>query len=108
MAEWLKRAVAMREVSDSSPGRGGYKKLCGRREPSDYVSFRRVVKRQRFRPLNTHDTKPRTTQQHSLQTPYTLERNLVDGASFPPEGSMGFLLHDSHSPLYMIKISHWV
>ena len=28
VAEWLERAVAMREVSGSSPGRGGHKNLC--------------------------------------------------------------------------------
>ena len=38
---------------------------CGGKEPN-YVSFRGAVKRQRFRKLNTHDAKPRTTQQHLL------------------------------------------
>ena len=33
MAEWLERAVAVREVSGFSPGRGRHKILCGRREP---------------------------------------------------------------------------
>ena len=65
MAEWLERAVAVREVSGSNPGRGGHKNLCWRREPSGYVSFRRAVKWQRFHALNTLNTKPRTTQ-HSL------------------------------------------
>ena len=36
-------------------------KNCGRRKPSDYVSFRRAVEWQRFHTLNKHDTKPRTT-----------------------------------------------
>ena len=77
MAEWLECAVALREVSGASPGQGGHKNLCGCKEPSDYVSFRRTVERQRFHTLNTHDTKPRTTQQHSLQTLYTLELDLT-------------------------------
>ena len=34
------------------------------------------VKRHRFHTLSTHDTKPRTTEQYSLQTPYTLELDL--------------------------------
>ena len=90
MAEWLERAVAMLEVSGQSPGRGRHKNLCERREPSDHVSFRRDVKRQRFHTLNTHDKDPRTTQQHSLQTPYTLELDLGPFPSdvariFPPE-----------------------
>ena len=42
VAQWLEHAG----VSGSSPVRGGNKTLCGRREPSDYVSFRRAVKRQ--------------------------------------------------------------
>ena len=61
MAELLEPAGAMREVSGSSPSLGGHKNLCGRREPPDYVSFRRVVKRMPLHTLNTHDTKPRTT-----------------------------------------------
>ena len=87
VAEWLERAVTVREVLGSSPGRSGHKNLFGRREASDYVSFRRAVKRQRFRTLNTHDTKPRTTQQHSLQTPYTLE---LDLGPFPPDVTLLF------------------
>ena len=61
---WVERVVAVREVSRSSPGRGGHG------EPSDYVSFRRAVERQRFHTINTHDTNPRTTQQYSLQITY--------------------------------------
>ena len=79
MAEWLQRA-------GSSPDRGGHKNFCGLREPSDYVSFRKAVERQRFHTLNAHDT----TQQHSLQTHYTLELHLSPflpgvASSFPPE-----------------------
>ena len=48
MTEWLERAVAVREVSGSIPGRCGHKNLSERREPPDDVSFRMVVKRQRF------------------------------------------------------------
>ena len=84
MTKWLKRAVAMREVSGSSPGRGRHTYLYERREPSDYIRFRRAVKRQRF---HTHDTKPRTTQQHSLQMPYTLE---LDLGPFPPDVACSF------------------
>ena len=65
----------VRESSGSSPGRGGHENLCERREPSDFVSFRRAVERQRFHTLNTHRTKPR---QHN-NTPYkclTLELGL--------------------------------
>ena len=40
------------------------------------------VKRQRFHTLNTRDTNPRTIQQHSLQTSYTLE---LDLGLFPPD-----------------------
>ena len=76
VAERLEHAVAVREVSGSSPGQAGHKNLCGRMEPSYYVSFSRAVERQQFHKLNTHDTKPRTTQQNSLQTPYTLELDL--------------------------------
>ena len=61
-AEFLERAVAVREVSGLSPGQGGHKNFCGRWEPSDYVSFHWAVKRQRFHTLNTHDKKPKTTQ----------------------------------------------
>ena len=45
VAEWLERTVAMRQVLDSIPGRGGHKNLCGSREPSDYFSFRMAIKR---------------------------------------------------------------
>ena len=62
--------------------------LCGRRKPSDYVNFLRAVKRQRFHTLNTHDTKARTTQQHSLQTPYTME---LDLGPFPLDIVRSFL-----------------
>ena len=90
MAEWLESAVAVREVLGSSPGRGEHKNLYGRRKPSEYVSFRSVVKRQRFHTLNSDDTKSTTTQQHSLQAPYTLELDLGKSPpdfvpSFPPE-----------------------
>ena len=63
MAEFLERTVTMQKVMGSSPGGGGHKNYCGRRKPSDYVSFRRAVERQQFHTLNTHDTEPRTTQQ---------------------------------------------
>ena len=56
--------------------------LCGCKEPSDNVSFYRAVKMHWFCTLNTHDTKPRTPQQHSLQTPYTLE---LDHGPFPTD-----------------------
>ena len=82
VAELLEHAVAAREVSGSNPGRSEQKKLFGRREPSNYVSFHRAVKRQRFHTLNTQDTKPRTTQQQSLQAPYMLE---LDLSPFPPD-----------------------
>ena len=65
-AELLERAVAMREVLGLGPGRGGHKKLCGRRAHSDYLSFRIAVKIQRFYTLYTHDTKPRPQK----NTPY--------------------------------------
>ena len=87
MTEWLESAVAVREVSGSIPGWGGHKNLCGRRETSDYVSSRRAVERQRFHTFNTHVTKPRTKQQHSLQTPYTLE---LDLGPFPPDVARSF------------------
>ena len=48
MVELLDRAVAVWEVSGSSPGRGGHTNVCGRRELSDYVSFRRAVEIQRL------------------------------------------------------------
>ena len=86
VAEWVERAIAVRD-SGSSPGRGGHKTLCERRELSDYVSFRRAAKVQRFHTFNTHDTKPRTTQQHSLQTPYMLE---LDFGPFPPDVACSF------------------
>ena len=83
----LEHAVAMREVSGSSPGQGGHKNLCRHREPSDYISFRNAIKRQRFHTLNTHDTKPKTTQQHSLQMPYMLEPDL---SPFLPDAARSF------------------
>ena len=61
MAEWLERALAVGEVSGSIPSRCKHKNLCGRRGPTDYMNFRRAVKRQRFHTLETHDTTPRTT-----------------------------------------------
>ena len=79
MAEWLQRAVVVRVVSDSSPGRGEHKNLSGRREPSDYVSFRRAFERQWIHTLNTHDTKPSTTQHN---TPYKVELYI---SPFPPD-----------------------
>ena len=87
MAEWLEHTVTVREVSGSSPSRNGHKNHCGCMEPSDYISFRRGVKRQWFHTLNTHNTKPRTTQQHSLQVPYMLELDLGPDVarSFPPK-----------------------
>ena len=48
----LERALAVREVLDSLSGRGGHKNRWGRKEPSDYVSFRRAVNRQRFHTIN--------------------------------------------------------
>ena len=83
VAAWIKRSVAVAEGSGSSPGRGG------RREPFDYISFHRAVERQWFHTLNTHHTKPRTTQQHSLQTPYTLE---LDIGPFPIDVAHSFPL----------------
>ena len=41
-----------------------------------------LSKDKRFHTLNKHDTKTRTTQQHSLQTPYTWELYLDP---FPPD-----------------------
>ena len=76
MAEWLESVVIVREFSGSIPGQDGHKILCGGREPFDYVSIRRAVKGQRLHILKTHDSKPRTTRQHSLQTLYTLELDL--------------------------------
>ena len=73
--------LRVRTKLGSIPGRGKYKNLCRRRESSDYVSFCKGVKRQRFHTLHTHDANPRTTQQHSVQTPYTLE---LDLSPFPP------------------------
>ena len=51
------------------------------------VSLRRAVKRQWSHTLNTHNTKPRTTQQNSLQMPYTLE---LDLGLFPPDAARSF------------------
>ena len=48
VAEWLERAVTVREVSGSIPGRGGHKTHCRRRV---YVNIRRAVERQRFHNL---------------------------------------------------------
>ena len=87
MAEWLELAVVVWEVSGSGPSRGEHKNLCGRRKLSEYVSFRRAVERQRFHTLNAHNTKPRTTQQYSLQTPYKLQ---VDISPFPPDVARSF------------------
>ena len=51
VAEWLEGALSMREVSGSILDQSKYKNLCGGREPSDCVGFRRIVKRQRFHTL---------------------------------------------------------
>ena len=90
MAEWLECAVAVQDVSGMSPSWGRHKNPRGCKEPSDYVSFHRTVKIQWFHTLNTHDTKPITTQQHSLQMLYALELDLVPfpsdvARSFPSE-----------------------
>ena len=90
VAEWLEHVVAMCKVSGLSPELGAHKNLCGCRECSDYSSFHKAVKRQWFHTLIPHDTMPRPTQKHTLQTPYTLELHLClfppDVAhSFPPE-----------------------
>ena len=60
------------------------KNLCGRREPSDYISLRRTVKRQQFRTLKKRDTKSRTTFPYLLTNRYLL----VNIALFPPERSI--------------------
>ena len=89
MAECLEGAVAVWEVSGLSPGRGGQKNFCGCREPSDYVSFLRAVKRQRFRTLNHTIQSQEQHNSTSLQTLYTLEMDLgpfpIRWRSFPPE-----------------------
>ena len=75
MVDWLERAVAVREISDSSPGRGGHKTFAnvGNHLAS---SVSAGLSKDKLRTLNTHDTKPRKIQQHSLKTPYTLELDL--------------------------------
>ena len=87
MAEWLESAVAMREFSGSSPGRVGHKNLCRCREPSDYVSFHRAVERQWFHTLIHMIQSQEQQQQHSLETPYTLE---LDLSPFPPDVTRSF------------------
>ena len=54
VAEWIECALAVREVSGSSPVRGGHINPCER-------SFRWAVKIQWFLTPNIHDTNPRTT-----------------------------------------------
>ena len=78
MSEWLKCAVAGREVSGASPGRGGHNNLCGLREPSYYVGFRRTVKRQWFhtRKHKIQIKNNTTTLLTNTLTFYTLELNL--------------------------------
>ena len=51
VVEWLERAVAVPEVSGSISCRGEHKNFCRSTEPSEYVSFRRAVKRQLFNNL---------------------------------------------------------
>ena len=80
MAEWLERAVAVREISGSIPCRGGHKPLCIRRKPSGYVSFRRTVKRQWFHTLKYTIQ----SQEHSLQILHTLDLDL-DLGPFPAD-----------------------
>ena len=58
-------------------GKIGYKNLCRRN----------AVEKQRFHTLNTHDIKPGTKQQHSLQTANTLE---LDFGPFPPDVANSF------------------
>ena len=43
---WLEGALAVREVSDSISCWSGHKTLFGRVGPSNYIRFRRAVKRQ--------------------------------------------------------------
>ena len=98
-----------------------HKNPCRRKEPSDYAIFRRAVKRQRLHTLNTHDMKPRTTQQHFIQTPYTLELDFIPfpqdvDRSFPPEWPIvssekkvsSYKLHMTPSMTWYQGINHWV
>ena len=73
VVEWLERAVAMWEVSDSIPCRGGHKNLCGGWKTSDFVSFRKALKRKWFHKLNTYGRKATNSINISLQVLYTLE-----------------------------------
>ena len=75
VAEWLERAVVVLEVSGSSPSRVRQKNLCGRREPSDYISFRKAVKGQRFHALK--QTIQRQVQHNNVPYKYFAVWNLI-------------------------------
>ena len=99
--------IYAQDVLGSIPARKGHKNLCWPREPSEYVRFCRAVKGSGSLLLNTQ-YKPRTTQQHSLQTLYTLDLDLGTFPTAPYVACMrkGFLLQVTHVSLYnMIKIS---
>ena len=110
---WVARACGCRAggLEIESRPMQTQKNFYGRRGASDYVIFRRAVKRQ---PFHIHDTKPRTTQQHSSRTPYTLE---LDQGLFPPDIARSFLpekkvssykLHMNPSMVIYHGINHWV
>ena len=48
---WYERERERERVLGSIPDQGGDKNLYGIREPSDYISFREAVKRNRFHVL---------------------------------------------------------
>ena len=75
VAEWLERAIAMRDVSGSIPDRGRRKILCGHMGPSDYISFCKVCQKDSgFIFLHPHtQIKPKnniTTSPHNVCTYY--------------------------------------
>ena len=81
VVEWLERALALREVLASIPGRGGHKKFYGSRKLLN-ISFRMADKRQQF---NTLKHTMQSQEQHnnsSLQRLYALE---LDLSPFPPD-----------------------
>ena len=99
--------VAVREVLGSIPGRGGHKNLCGGKEPSDYVSFRRAVKKEQF-----HTLKPRYKTKNNLKFPnkrFTrwnwISVRSQSIAPSPLRLRKGFPLYATYSPLYdMMKV----
>ena len=76
MEAWWPSGRVAREASGTIPSRGEHKGICDGRESSDYVNFRRAVKRQWFHTLNHTIQSQEQHNNISLQMFYTLNLDL--------------------------------